>query len=69
MQPDFLQTLRDLKKKYGDIYSLSLGKFWVVVVNGSENLRELLVKHAESTTDRPPFYMFQISNNKGKKLF
>lgn len=65
MQPDFLQTLRDLRKKYGDIYSLSLGKFWVVVVNGSENLRELLVKHAESTTDRPPFYMFQISNNKG----
>lgn len=66
MQSDFLQAVRDLRLKYGDIYSLSLGTFWVVVVNGSENLRELLVKHSESTTDRPPFYMFQLSNNKGK---
>lgn len=62
---DFLQRIRDLRKKYGDVFSLSVGSYWVIVVNGSTNLRELLVRRCEVTTDRPPLYMFNLAKNKG----
>lgn len=63
---DFLETVRGLKKEYGDIFSLSLGSFWIIFVNGSENLRELLVKRGDVTVDRPPLYLFNMAKNKGK---
>ena len=60
-----LETFRELRTKYGDIFSLSIGQFWVIVVNGTENLRELLVKNGEYTSDRPPFYVMKLLENKG----
>lgn len=62
---DMVEVFRNLRQKYGDIFSLSLGPFWVIVVNGADNLRELLVKRAEFTSDRPQFYLVQIFDNKG----
>lgn len=64
-----LETFRELRTKYGDIFSLSIGQFWVIVVNGTENLRELLVKNGEHTSDRPPFYIMKLLNNKGNISF
>jgi len=64
-----LKTFRELRTKYGDIFSLSLGQFWVIVVNGTENLRELLVKNGEYTSDRPPFYIMELLANKGNIFF
>jgi len=66
---DFLQKMRDLRKKYGDVFSLSIGSYWVIVVNGSTNLRELLVRRCEVTTDRPPLYMFNLAKNKGMLFY
>lgn len=63
---DFMQAIRDLRQKYGDIISLSLGSYWVVFVNGSENLRELFVKNANETSDRPQLFIFKLVKNKGK---
>ena len=63
---DILDAFRNLRKQYGDIFSLSFGQFWIIVVNGEDNLRELLVKRGEQTLDRPPFLAFNISKNKGK---
>ena len=60
-----LETFRELRTKYGDIFSLSLGQYWVIAVNGTENLRELLVKNGEHTSDRPPFYLMKLLANKG----
>jgi hypothetical protein len=63
---DFLEAVRGLRKEYGDIFSLSLGSFWIIFVNGRDNLRELLVKRGEVTVDRPPLYLFNMAKNKGK---
>ena len=62
---NFLQNIRDLRKKYGDIISLSLGNFWVIFINGSENLRELLVKRGDVTSDRPPLFVMKLTKLKG----
>ncbi|XP_063420227.1 cytochrome P450 2C31-like [Mytilus trossulus] len=62
---DLFKVMRGLRKEYGDIFSLSLGKQWVTVVNGNENLRELLVKRADVTTDRPSCFVFRQGKNKG----
>jgi len=64
-----LETFHELRTKYGDIFSLSIGQFWVIVVNGTENLRELLVKNGEHTSDRPPFYLMKLLANKGNICF
>ena len=62
---DVLERFRDLRKKYGDVFSLSVGSFWVIVVNGPDTLRNLLVKRAEFTSDTPPIYLFNLFKNKG----
>ena len=64
-----LETFRELRTKYGDIFSLSLGQFWVIVVNGTENLKELLVKNGEYTSDRPPLFFLELFVKKGNFWF
>lgn len=63
-----VNVFRSLRKKYGDIFSLSLGSYWVVVVNGKEKLKEIFVKNGEFTSNRPPLYAINIFKNKGKKI-
>ena len=62
---NLMDTFSNLRKQYGDIYSLALGNYWVVFVYGSENIRELLVKQGEKTSDRPDSFQFQVVENKG----
>lgn len=61
-----VDAFRSLRKKYGDIFSLSLGPYWVVVVNGKDCLKEIFVKNGEFTSDRPPLYVMNLFQNKGR---
>lgn len=62
---DFLTALRKLRKHYGDIFTLSLGKFWVIVVNEADNIRDLLMHKGEYMLDRPPLYVFTFNEHHG----
>ncbi|KAK3106266.1 hypothetical protein FSP39_016331 [Pinctada imbricata] len=56
---DMMILFRDLRKRYGDIFSLILGKRTVIVVCGIDKLHEVLVKHGDSTSDRPAAFWFK----------
>jgi hypothetical protein len=58
---DFLKAVRIFREKYGNIFSLSLGKFWIIVVNEANTIRELLLKKGEHMLDRPPLYAFSFN--------
>uniref|UniRef100_A0A3Q1FYC2 Cytochrome P450 2J6-like n=1 Tax=Acanthochromis polyacanthus TaxID=80966 RepID=A0A3Q1FYC2_9TELE len=45
--------------QYGDVYSLRMGKKWLVVVNRSELLKEALITQGDSLADRPDLPMSQ----------
>lgn len=63
---DLLQTFRDLRQRYGDVFSLYLGSHFVIVANGASTLREILTKNAEFTSDRPDISLFRIFKKRGK---
>lgn len=42
-----------LAETYGNVYSLRMGQTWMVVVNSFKVVREALVTHGESVSDRP----------------
>jgi len=70
MKGDVLQTLRDLRAQYGDLYSLKLGSYNAVVVNGYETIKELLTKKGDVTSERPDIFIFsEISMGEGKKFY
>lgn len=46
-------ALRKLRERYGNVYSLYMGSDLVVVVNGTDAVRELLVKSGDDFSDRP----------------
>ncbi|XP_045410718.1 cytochrome P450 2D17-like [Lemur catta] len=48
-----------LRRRFGDVFSLQLAWTPVVVVNGLEAVREALVKHNEDTADRPPSPVYE----------
>ncbi|KAK3085480.1 hypothetical protein FSP39_004034 [Pinctada imbricata] len=55
-----------LRKKYGDVYTLMFGSKVIIMVTGSEAMREIIIKHADSVTDRPPVsQMLQLNNGCG----
>ncbi|CAC5400849.1 PLA2G [Mytilus coruscus] len=60
---DFLRAVRDLRNKHGDIFSMSLGTYWVIVVNGADNIRELLNSRGEKMLDRPPIYILKLNDS------
>ncbi|XP_069347588.1 cytochrome P450 2D6-like isoform X3 [Eulemur rufifrons] len=51
---DIAYSFGQLRRRFGDVYSLQLAWTPVVVLNGLEAVREALVKHNEDTADRPP---------------
>ncbi|XP_060084175.1 cytochrome P450 2J4-like [Ylistrum balloti] len=56
---DQVEAFRKLKEKYGDLVTLHVGSFTIVVVSGYDTLRELFVKRAHATSDRPDIYTFK----------
>jgi len=55
---DILQTLKDLRREYGDIFSLCIRNKVVVVVNGLDNIKEVFVKRGDVTSKRPDTFFF-----------
>lgn len=53
MKGDINDNFTWMRKKTGDIFSLNLAGQHLIVVNGLDNMREILIKHAELTSDRP----------------
>ncbi|XP_043937193.1 cytochrome P450 2J6-like isoform X2 [Protopterus annectens] len=68
MQVNYSNPLPDLEKlarKYGNVYSIFLGNKLIVVLNGFQTVKDALVKHAATFSDRPKDPVFQ-KMNKGK---
>lgn len=53
------QAFTDLGKKYGNILKLKLGNVNSVVINGQENIREVLVAKGHHFDSRPNFERYQ----------
>uniref|UniRef100_A0A803K0V6 Uncharacterized XB5769266 n=1 Tax=Xenopus tropicalis TaxID=8364 RepID=A0A803K0V6_XENTR len=73
LQMDFSSlSFRQLRKQYGDVFSLQLGWQNVVVLNGYEAIKEALLQKSEDFADRPPFELYEgigfTGNNKGVVL-
>ncbi|CAJ1060406.1 cytochrome P450 2J2-like [Xyrichtys novacula] len=47
------ESLTQIARKYGDVYSLRMVRKWVVVLNGFDVLKEALVNQGDSVVDRP----------------
>ncbi|XP_069129054.1 cytochrome P450 2B4-like [Argopecten irradians] len=56
---DQLEVYRKLRDKYGDLVTLHVGSFTMVVVSGYDTLRELFVKRGDVTSDRPDLFVFK----------
>ncbi|KAF5913822.1 cytochrome P450 2D6-like [Diceros bicornis minor] len=48
-----------LRRRFGDVFSLQLAWTPVVVLHGLAAMREALVDHGEDTADRPPMPVFE----------
>ncbi|XP_032126084.1 cytochrome P450 2D19 [Sapajus apella] len=60
---DFQNTpnsFNQLRRRFGDVFSLQLAWTPVVVLNGLEAVREALVTRGEDTADRPPVPIYQV---------
>lgn len=52
------QAFGNLAKKYGDIFSLQMGNVPAIVVNGYENIKEVLLTKSDKFDGRPNFQRF-----------
>lgn len=64
-----INTLKKLRQKYGDIFSMVMGRRFVIYLNGRDVIRDAFVKHSEHFSDRPNMIFFEIFNFKGKAHF
>ena len=63
---DLRKVSESLRKKYGSLFSLSLGPHWVIFVNGIDTLKDVFVKKEAYFSDRPDVYFFtHIKARKG----
>lgn len=61
------QTLTAMSKHYGDVFQIQIGMRPVVVLSGSETVRQALIKQGEDFAGRPDLYSFQFISE-GKSL-
>lgn len=65
-----LLYLDKLRRQYGEVFTLMFGGKTVIIINGNEAMRELIVKHADAMSDRPSVSQLQlISNGLGKTTY
>ncbi|KAM4602821.1 cytochrome P450 1A1 [Polymixia lowei] len=60
-------SLTAMSKRYGPVYQIQIGMRPVVVLSGSETVRQALIKQGEDFAGRPDLYSFQFIND-GKSL-
>ena len=61
------ETMVKWSKKYGPVYRVRLGSQEVVVLNGTELIRDALINHSEEFAGRPQLYMIHATL-KGKGM-
>ncbi|XP_070575497.1 steroid 17-alpha-hydroxylase/17,20 lyase-like [Ptychodera flava] len=61
-------ALTDLAKKYGDIYSLKVGRERVIVLNNIELVREALVKKQNAFAGRPVVHSLELFSEGGESI-
>lgn len=61
------QTLTAMSKRYGHVFQIQIGMRPVVVLSGSETVRQALIKQGEEFSGRPDLYTFQFISD-GKSL-
>ena len=52
-----LDKFQEYRKKYGDVFSLITGSRTLVVISGYETLREIFIKHGDTTSERPDHFL------------
>ena len=71
-QVDLTNTINEfprLRQEYGDVFCIKLLHRPNIVVNGREAITELLVKHADSLSERPENLLFHVvSKGLGKSV-
>ena len=60
-------SLTAMSKRYGNVFQIQIGMRPVVVLSGSETVRQALIKQGEEFAGRPDLYSFRFINN-GKSL-
>ncbi|KAJ8340651.1 hypothetical protein SKAU_G00352840 [Synaphobranchus kaupii] len=60
-------SLTTMSERYGPVYQIQIGMRPVVVLNGSDAVRQALIKQGEDFAGRPDLYSFQFIND-GKSL-
>ncbi|TNN63999.1 Cytochrome P450 1A1 [Liparis tanakae] len=60
-------SLTAMSKRYGDVFQIQIGMRPVVVISGSDTLRQALVKQGDDFAGRPDLYSFRLIND-GKSL-
>jgi len=59
-------TFAQLQKKYGEIFALKVAGVEVVVVNGYENIREVLVHQSKKFSGRPNITWTSLTQKHGE---
>ncbi|XP_017572674.1 cytochrome P450 1A1 [Pygocentrus nattereri] len=60
-------SLTAMSKRYGTVFQIRIGTRPVVVLSGSETIRQALIKQGDEFSGRPDLYSFQYIND-GKSL-
>ncbi|XP_076600470.1 cytochrome P450 1A1 [Chaetodon auriga] len=60
-------SLTTMSKRYGDVFQIQIGMRPVVVLSGSETVRQALIKQGDDFSGRPDLYSFSFIND-GKSL-
>ena len=53
-------SFREMRKKYGDVFSVYMANRLVIVINGFDNMKEAFVKNSDLFTDRPSLYFTKV---------
>ncbi|ESO88933.1 hypothetical protein LOTGIDRAFT_228903 [Lottia gigantea] len=53
LKRDTREAFSDLQKQYGDIFTLIIGNGTLIVVNGLDAIKDMLVKNGDTFSDRP----------------
>lgn len=53
MKGNIVENVARMRKQAGDIFSLNIAGVHLVVINGIDNLRNVMIKHADLSSDRP----------------
>ncbi|XP_023401082.1 cytochrome P450 1A1-like [Loxodonta africana] len=62
-------TFMEMRKKYGDVFLIRLGMVPVVVVNGMEMVKQVLLKDGEKFAGRPNMHTFSVLAEKKSLSF